>query len=90
MKKTHHNIRIERRRKSDKKENENHSQNRWQTIERKICFCNLCNKQQINFEYHYMFECSFLSQKHKELVKRFLFFITNRYNVFTFMSCWQK
>jgi hypothetical protein len=45
---------------------------RWSNIPRENRYCELCQKNQIRDEYHYIFECTNLSEKRTSLLPKHL------------------
>jgi hypothetical protein len=49
--------------------------NTWSNIPRENRYCELCQKNQIGDEYHYIFECTNLSEKRTSLFPKHLILI---------------
>ena len=60
---------------------------RWNNIEIKDRICNLCNSNKIGDEFHYILECTALSDKRKELLPKYYLKAQNTVKFNQIMSC---
>ena len=59
---------------------------RWQHIARENRYCHLCNSQKLGDEFHYILECTSLSENRKKLIPRFYLQNFNTYKFSQLMS----